>query len=440
MNQRRSRAGVLKYGFCGQRAYRAREDPLLSSLTPTRTSWAMAVIIARPSPIRTRLTLIRMASATPATRPRASTPLSPSRPRRRRRRTPGCLESAWDFWVWFGRAGAHHGAAREIQYRTQVILSLCALVACGKVDDGGAPSAAGAGAGGTVSVGSHPGKAGAFNAPLGGESSNAGGAPALGGSLIGVGGSENSGPATAGAAGDGGFGGDNASGQSGDGGAAGDPERITVDANGIVFVTYTPASHQTKVAVRLDSNCELYGSTVTASESTCAWIDVTGDVIGDSQVCFSRPAEVPLDANSAKFFMHSYYPGNPYCDIDRPTIMRTLKSTRYCAELLIHHVAPYYFPKRWFGKLVCMSVTKLRYGGYTNRLDLGYDYSDDSDDDCPTVSNFFQFDKDGDTFGDQCDNCELVWNPGQLDTDGNGVGDACEASGGSGGGGAAGGG
>jgi len=330
-----------------------------------------------------------------------------------------------------------------VKYRAPFAFVVCALAACGKVEESAEPAVAGggAGAGGMASTAGRAAELGGAHAvphggTAGGERSTPRGAHAAGGS-------SGESMAIAAAAGDGGSlagtsavgggsgGVENAAGQGGDGGATSGPERVTVDADGLVFVTYTPASDQTRVTVRLDPNCEMYGATVTPSESTCAWIDVTGDVIGDSRVCFSRPAEVPVDANHAKYFMQSFYQGNPYCGTY--AIMRTLAGVRYCPELFAPTRAYAYVPNRWFGNLVCMPVTKLRYVGYTNVIDLDGDLVADSQDNCPTVQNILEFDADKDGVGNGCDNCSAAFNPDQLDTDHNGVGDACEnGSGGAG--------
>jgi len=46
-----------------------------------------------------------------------------------------------------------------------------------------------------------------------------------------------------------------------------------------------------------------------------------------------------------------------------------------------------------------------------------------ADDNCPTVSNKNQSDKDGDRIGDKCDNAKEVKNYSQSDIDGDGVAD-----------------
>ena len=72
-----------------------------------------------------------------------------------------------------------------------------------------------------------------------------------------------------------------------------------------------------------------------------------------------------------------------------------------------------------------------------NNTDLGdsYQSADDYDDDgvedssdnCPRISNPYQYDSDGDSLGDACDNCLFVFNPRQLNTDGDSSGDACDS-------------
>jgi len=47
-------------------------------------------------------------------------------------------------------------------------------------------------------------------------------------------------------------------------------------------------------------------------------------------------------------------------------------------------------------------------------------------DNCPDVSNFEQYDLDGDRIGDVCDNCPYDYNPYQKDKNADGIGDVCD--------------
>jgi hypothetical protein len=58
--------------------------------------------------------------------------------------------------------------------------------------------------------------------------------------------------------------------------------------------------------------------------------------------------------------------------------------------------------------------------------DIDNDTHDNSNDNCPCISNPDQSDSDGDNRGDACDNCKNVSNPDQKDVDGDGVGDICD--------------
>ncbi len=60
-------------------------------------------------------------------------------------------------------------------------------------------------------------------------------------------------------------------------------------------------------------------------------------------------------------------------------------------------------------------------------IDFDGDASDDTLDNCPSVSNPDQTDTDGDGAGDACDNCPDNFNSGQEDADNNGIGDACDS-------------
>lgn len=47
-------------------------------------------------------------------------------------------------------------------------------------------------------------------------------------------------------------------------------------------------------------------------------------------------------------------------------------------------------------------------------------------DNCPSIYNRHQKDRDRDKIGDDCDNCPDVPNHEQKDQDGDGIGDACD--------------
>ena len=85
--------------------------------------------------------------------------------------------------------------------------------------------------------------------------------------------------------------------------------------------------------------------------------------------------------------------------------------------------------------------------GWCRDLPLPEGYAVDTGDNCPDDSNYWQFNWDGDSFGDECDvcpfdllndidqdgvcgnedNCPEAWNPGQFDGDGDDAGDACDS-------------
>ena len=68
----------------------------------------------------------------------------------------------------------------------------------------------------------------------------------------------------------------------------------------------------------------------------------------------------------------------------------------------------------------------LRWGYKPACSDEDDDYVCVQDDNCATVANDDQADRDGDGVGDVCDNCPALSNPDQMDRDGSGRGDACE--------------
>jgi len=59
-------------------------------------------------------------------------------------------------------------------------------------------------------------------------------------------------------------------------------------------------------------------------------------------------------------------------------------------------------------------------------LDLDADGVNDTEDNCPAVTNASQTDADQDDVGDECDNCRDIFNPSQADGDTDGAGDACD--------------
>jgi hypothetical protein len=58
--------------------------------------------------------------------------------------------------------------------------------------------------------------------------------------------------------------------------------------------------------------------------------------------------------------------------------------------------------------------------------DADGDCTSDSNDNCPSAPNPYQYDSDWDGAGDQCDNCPFLPSPDQTDSDGDGAGDACD--------------
>ncbi|MBN1599030.1 MAG: thrombospondin type 3 repeat-containing protein [Bacteroidales bacterium] len=59
-------------------------------------------------------------------------------------------------------------------------------------------------------------------------------------------------------------------------------------------------------------------------------------------------------------------------------------------------------------------------------VDSDGDGIEDSQDNCPLISNYDQDDTDNDNVGDICDNCPNDPNTSQTDSDGDGIGDACD--------------
>jgi hypothetical protein len=58
--------------------------------------------------------------------------------------------------------------------------------------------------------------------------------------------------------------------------------------------------------------------------------------------------------------------------------------------------------------------------------DMDLDGVKDDVDNCPTVTNAFQGNEDGDKFGDACDPCPTIADDNPIDSDGDGVADACD--------------
>ncbi|MCK4342769.1 MAG: thrombospondin type 3 repeat-containing protein [Phycisphaerae bacterium] len=84
-----------------------------------------------------------------------------------------------------------------------------------------------------------------------------------------------------------------------------------------------------------------------------------------------------------------------------------------------------------FAGLVAVISTSLILATGAEALATENDRDDDgvlnTEDNCPDVYNYNQFDTDGDGLGDECDNCPGHANPLQEDQDGDGFGDACDS-------------
>jgi Thrombospondin type 3 repeat len=204
---------------------------------------------------------------------------------------------------------------------------------------------------------------------------------------------------------------------SGDGGAGGtrDLEAVIVDAGGLVFVRYLPASEETSVSVTLDPQCLLMGATVDAQSSVCADLALSGEIVGDAEVCFVS------DPSTTKTLGECVI--RDQCKVRED---RLRSAMAYCCGR---------YPESESTHLpgVCMRVTELGPAFYGPAYDSDGDYSLDFLDNCPHLANFGQSDIDGDEIGTACDNCVYVWNQDQSDADHDRLGDACDPDFGAGG-------